>query len=98
MLDDVAHRANTETQAYIQHTARFTPFEDPIPVLRELGYATGRAKMLSGYGDTSPRAIHGLITQGWDSIPDCTYTKYGLDLLVDADAGYALAVVILAGG
>jgi hypothetical protein len=97
VLDSVAHRANTETQSYIEHTARFTPFEDPLPVLRELGFTGDKAKMLSGYGDIPAKAIHGLIVQGWDSIPDCTYSRYGLDLLDDSHAGYALATVVLAG-
>src|SRR5262245_7505363 len=33
VLDQVAQRANLETQAYADHTARFQPMEDATPML-----------------------------------------------------------------
>ena len=97
VLDGVAQRANNESQSYIEHTARFIPVEDPMPVLRELGYQTGKAKLIPGYGDIEAKAIHGVIVQGWQAIPDCTYTKYGVNVLADAGGGYVLAALVLAG-
>jgi hypothetical protein len=96
VLNDVAQRATGETQSYIAHTARFEPFEDPMPVLHDLGYNAGKAKLLVGYGDIEAKAVHGAVLQGWQAIPDCSYTKYGINLL-DNDDGYVLAAVILAG-
>jgi hypothetical protein len=97
VLTDVAQRANFETQSYIEHTARFIPFEDPMPVLHDLGYNAGKAKLLAGYGDTEDKAIHGVIVVGWEAIPDCTYTKYGLNLLDNPDGGYVLTAAVLSG-
>jgi hypothetical protein len=97
VLDGVAQRANAETKSYIEHTARFVPFEDPMPVLRELGYPAGKAKLIPGYGDEQSKAIHGVTVQGWQAIPDCSYTKYGLNVFTNADGGYVLAALVLAG-
>jgi hypothetical protein len=96
VLTDVAQRANGETQSYMEHTARFEPFEDPMPVLHDLGYNASKAKLVAGYGDVEAKAIHGVVVQGWEAIPDCTYTKYGLNVLANADKGYALAALVLA--
>ena len=81
VLNDVAQRANGETQSYIEHTARFEPFEDPMPVLRDLGYKAGKAKLIPGYADIEAKATRGVIVHGWQAIPDCTYTKYGVNVL-----------------
>jgi hypothetical protein len=97
VLYGVAQRANNETHSYIEYNARFEPFEDPMPVLRELGYNAGKAKLVVGNGDTEAKAIHGVIVLGWEAIPDCSYTKYGLNALSDTDAGYTLTALVLAG-
>jgi hypothetical protein len=97
VLTDAAIRATSETQAYIEHTARFIPFEDPMPVLREMGYNAGKAKLVVGYGDSQDKAIRGINVLGWDTIPDCTYTKYGLSALNGARGDYVLTAVVLAG-
>lgn len=108
VLDGLALRANTEMQSYAQHTARFIPFDNPqlMPILREMGYQAGKAKLLVGYGDTDPRetapatpagkAIHGVITEGYEFIPDCAYTKYGVNILTNPSGGSVLAASILA--
>lgn len=100
VLNDVAHRANTETQSYIEHTARFEPFEDPMPVLRDLGYSAGKAKLIPGYGDIEAKAIRGVVVHGWEAIPDCTYTRYGVHVLDNSEGTrgkYTLAALVLAG-
>jgi hypothetical protein len=98
ILDNVARRADNETRAYTEHTARFEPFEDALPVLHEIGYKAGKAKLLAAYAHDVPTAIHGAILFGWEAIPDCTYTSFGADILDNTkSAGYVLAAVILAG-
>lgn len=96
-LDGVAQRANDQTQSYIEHTARFIPFEDPMPVLHDLGYPAAKAKLIPGYGDAAVKAIHGVTVAGWQAIPDCSYTKYGLNMLTGADGAYVLAALVLVG-
>jgi hypothetical protein len=97
ILDEAARRENREVDAYIQHNARFIPFEDPLPIIRELGYETSRAKMIAGFADGEGKAIHGLLLDGNAVIPDCGYQKYGADALNNDGAGYVLTVAILAG-
>ncbi|WP_157888901.1 hypothetical protein [Mycolicibacterium fortuitum] len=95
ILDGVASRANTETRAFKEHRARFVPFEDPMPVLQTLGYPAGKAKLIPGYGDTEEKAVRGVMVHGWEAIPDCTYTKYGVNVL--PGDGYVLTALILVG-
>jgi hypothetical protein len=97
-LDAVAARANSETNAYIQHTAKFVPFEDALPVLRDLGYPAAKAKLLAGYGDAASKAVRGVVSQGFLAIPDCGYSKYGVNTFQNPDGSYSLAAVVLAGG
>jgi hypothetical protein len=100
VLTGVAQRANGETQSNIEHTARSLPFEDPMPVVHDLGYPAGKAKLFAGYGDVEAKAIRGAVLFGWEAIPDCSYTKYGVDVLdgsVAGSGGYWLAAIVLAG-
>jgi hypothetical protein len=108
ILDQLAQRSNLSTQSYIEFTTRSQPIGspkgDPMPALRQLGVNANHAKMLSGYGDpdiegygdVTAKAIYGATLQGYEAIPDCAYTKVGVDVLRNADKGYALATVILA--
>ncbi|MGU3498635.1 hypothetical protein [Mycobacterium sp. C31M] len=103
MLDGVAQRANIETQNYAHHTARFEPMEDPLPMLRQLSYPAGKAKLLSGFaspeqpGDPWQKAVYGAALFGWETIPDCSYTHYGADVVANPDTGNVTAAIVLAG-
>jgi hypothetical protein len=103
VLDSVAQRANLETEAYAGHTARFQPIEDPMPMLRQLSYPAGKAKLLAGFGDAAQfadpqqKAVYGATLFGWDTIPDCSYTRYGADSLTDPKTGNVFTVIVLAG-
>lgn len=103
VLEGVAQRANLETQNYANHTARFQPMEDPLPTLRQLSYPAGKAKLLSGFAnvdqfpDAPQKAIYGATLFGWDTIPDCSYTRYGADVVTDPKTGNTTAAVVLAG-
>lgn len=103
VLDGVAQRANLETQNYASHTARFQPMEDPMPMLRQLAYPAGKAKLLAGFAnvqkfaDAPQKAIYGATLFGWDTIPDCTYTRYGADVVTNDSTGNTTAAIVLAG-
>jgi hypothetical protein len=103
VLEGIAQRANLETQQYINHAARFQPMEDPMPTLRQLSYPAKKAKLLAGladvhqFADAPQRAIYGAALFGWDTIPDCSYTRYGANVITDAVTGKTTAAVILAG-
>lgn len=98
VLDQVAQRANTETAANIAHTARFTPFEDVMPILGDMGYPADKGKLIAGYGDSEAKATQGVTVIGWEAIPDCAYARYGVDVLTSSDGGYVLAALVLSGG
>ncbi len=94
VLTSLAQRATRETEQYQKHLARFEPFEDPMPALRDLGYSTPKAKLLAGYGDVDQKAMDGVVLFGWNTIPDCTYTKYGVDVL--QSDGFTVAAAVFA--
>ncbi|WP_065029002.1 hypothetical protein [Mycobacterium colombiense] len=104
VLERVAQRANLETQSYANHTARFQPMEDPMPTLRQLSYPAAKAKLLAGFAnadqfaDAPQKAIYGATLFGWDTIPDCSYTRYGADVVTDTNTGNTTAAIVLAGG
>lgn len=103
VLDAVAQRANLETLAYAGHTARFQPIADPMPMLRQLSYPAGKAKLLAGFGDAQQfadpqqKAVYGATLFGWDTIPDCSYTRYGADALTDPKTGNVFTLLLLVG-
>lgn len=103
VLEGIAQRANLETQNYANHTARFQPMEDPMPTLRQLSYPAAKAKLLAGFAsthqfaDAPQKAIYGATLFGWDTIPDCSYTRYGADVVTDNNTGNTMAAVVLAG-
>jgi hypothetical protein len=107
ILNQVAQRANLSTDSYIGFTNRSQPLGSPsadvIPALHQLGFPATKAKVLSGYGnpavegygDVTAKAIYGAVLQGYEALPDCSYTAVGVDLMINPDKGYALATVIL---
>lgn len=74
-----------------------------MPTLRQLSYPAGKAKLLSGFAnanqfaDAPQKAIYGATLFGWDTIPDCSYTRYGADVVTDTNTGNTTAVIVLAG-
>lgn len=97
VLDGVAQRANLETQNYAGHSARFQPMEDPMPMLRKLSYPAGKAKLFAGFGDTQETAIYGATLFGSETLPDCTYTRYGADVLTSTSTANTTAAIVLVG-
>jgi len=83
------------TSDYISHRSAAVPFTDPMPALKTIGYTGSKALLLSGYGSDETDAIHGLVLEGRELIPNCSYTQYGVSAARD-DAGFNLASVVLA--
>ncbi len=94
MVARVAQMANRETNEYLSHRQPVIPFSDPMPALKTIGYAASEAKLLSGYGTSHSEAIRGLLLTGHATLPDCAYTKYGLDV-AEGD-GFVMTSVVLA--
>ncbi|MDT5000775.1 MAG: hypothetical protein QOK12_2880 [Mycobacterium sp.] len=95
LVQRAAEMAMKATSDYISHRSAAVPFTDPMPALKTIGYTGGKALLLSGYGADETDAIHGLVLQGRELIPDCAYTQYGVSAARDG-GGFNLASVVLA--
>jgi uncharacterized protein YkwD len=95
LVQRAAEMAMQATSDYISHRSAAVPFTDPMPALKTIGYTGGKALLLSGYGSDETDAIHGLVLQGRELIPDCAYTQYGVSAARDG-GGFNLASVVLA--
>jgi hypothetical protein len=58
------------TSDYISHRTAAVPTGDPMPALKTIGYTGTKAILLSGYGTDEADAIHGLLLEGRESIPN----------------------------
>jgi hypothetical protein len=101
VLDELAQRNTAENDSYLLHTARVAPFENELnkqlmDLLRDKGYNASKAHLLVGYGHREADSIYALLLQGTDYLPDCTYSKYGVNALRNDSHGYVLTAVILA--
>jgi hypothetical protein len=101
VLDELAQRNTAETSSYLSHTARFAPFENTLnkplmELLRDTGYNASKAYLLVGYGHNEADSIYALLLQGAEYLPDCAYTKYGVNALSNDSHRYVLTAVILA--
>jgi hypothetical protein len=96
LLNDVSHTINRENDEYVRHAADVLPATGDVElsrVLREAGSNPIKARLLSGYGDhrvggtgdNEAKAIKATVLQGLglEVLPDCTYTKYGLNTIND---------------
>lgn len=98
-VEHAAEIVNQSTYAYLNHTAENVPADDPHPtaILKDLGIDSSRALSLQGAAHDEAGAIKGVLLQGRNAIPDCSYTDFGVSLLHEGQTNYFLAVVVLAG-
>ncbi|WP_431232959.1 hypothetical protein ACQ856_27045 [Mycolicibacterium psychrotolerans] len=94
----VADTVNQSTSGYVNHVADNVPADEthPTAVAKDLGITGGTVISLQGasrdYGDS----IRGVLLEGRNAIPDCSYTDFGTSVIND-ESGYILTVVILVG-
>lgn len=99
-VEQAADIVNGSTDDYISHTARNAPADSapqPLPILKDLGSDATKAVSLQAATDNDGDTIKGVLLEGFDAIPDCSYTDFGVSLRRNVEAGYVLAVAILAG-
>jgi hypothetical protein len=49
--------------------------------------------MMNGFGDSADMAQRGVVVFGWEAIPDCSFTKIGVDALEVDGKYYATAIL-----
>lgn len=97
---------NRMTDDYLNHTAtrvqnkdtRPGSIPDPLPGLKDLGYAGTKAYLLQGAHRSDALAIKGALLQGYASgkISDCSFTDFGADMRHNERTGYNVVSVVLA--
>jgi hypothetical protein len=97
IAEQVAARVNRSTVDYMNHTATDVPISDPLPGLKILGYGGSHATLVQGASRDEAESIKSLILLGYDKIPNCAYTDFGVDTRTDESTGYVLTAVVLAG-
>ncbi|MBB3604774.1 hypothetical protein FHT40_004452 [Mycolicibacterium sp. BK556] len=98
LIDQVAKEINDTTDRYLNFAARAVPETDALPLLNDLGYkGAGKAQILSGSATTAVLSIKGLLLLGFSTLPDCSYTAYGVATTYNARKDVVLATAVLVG-
>nr|WP_155920501.1 MULTISPECIES: hypothetical protein [unclassified Mycolicibacterium] len=98
-VEHAADIVNRSTFTFLSHTSENVPIDEPHPVAvtRDLGIDADKVMSLQGAGQDEGKAIKGLLIQGRDAIPDCSYTDFGVSHLYESASGYHLVVAVLVG-
>jgi len=96
VLDRAAEDVNRETDKWIDFKGRIAPADDPMPVLKDLGYTGNKAHLLQGANTTETASIKGVLIEGYLDIPDCSFTAYGVSVMQNHTTNYILAATIVA--
>jgi hypothetical protein len=85
------------TQQWLDFNARDVPVQDPMPMLKDLGYGGGKVTMVQGAGTTEADAIHGALLNGFKDIPNCSNSTFGSSMGRNERSGFYLTVILLSG-
>ncbi|CPS04365.1 Uncharacterised protein [Mycobacteroides abscessus subsp. massiliense] len=98
-VERAADIVNRSTYAFLNHTAENVPADEPHPtaIAKDLGIAGSKITSLQGAGHNEADALKGMLLEGRNDIPDCSYTEFGSSLLYEEQSGFTLIVVVLAG-
>jgi hypothetical protein len=96
-VEHAADIVNRSTYSYLAHAAENVPADDPHPtaIVKDLGINASKASSFQGAGRDPADAMKGLLLQGRNAIPDCSYTDFGVSLLQEPQSDFTLAVVVL---
>jgi hypothetical protein len=96
-VERTANLVNESVDGWIDNIKTFPPIDKPLPILKDLGYRGGKAAMALGASKTEAGAIKGVLLEGWNTIPDCSYTDYGVSVLHNKTRNEILTALVLAG-
>jgi hypothetical protein len=97
LVDQIADIVNKSTDEYLNQTATRVPIVDAQEGLKQLGYPGTKAYLLQGADKTDVLAIKGALLEGYDALPDCSYTDFGVSVKRNSATGFSLTAVVLAG-
>lgn len=98
VVNRVADVVNKSYSDWLDHKVNHAPIKDPRPGLKELGYGGAKGVFVGGVSqDSEAEAIKATLLEGFDKIPDCSYTDYGVSLLRNENSGWYLIALVLAG-
>ncbi len=96
-IDQAAKEIGDTTDRWINFESRAVPEADALPLLKDLGYGGTKAKILSGSAANAGSSIKALLLEGFASLPDCSYTAYGVATTYNARKDLVIATVVLVG-
>jgi hypothetical protein len=96
LVEKTAAEVNASNDKWINHDARVEPEADAVPRLKDLGYGGSKAAILLGAGATDADSIKAVLLQGYNKIPDCSYTDYGVSALHNTSKDMILTTIVLA--
>ena len=98
-VEHAADIVNRSTYTFLDHTAQNVPADDPHPIaiVKDLGIKANKASSFQGAAHNQSDAIKGVLLEGRNAIPDCSYTDFGVSLLHEPESDFTLAVVVLVG-
>lgn len=98
VVERVAQVVNKSYNDWLDNNANHVPIKDPRPGLKELGYGGSKGVFVGGVSQTSEaEAIRATLLEGFDKIPDCSYTDFGVSELRNEKSGWYLIALVLAG-
>ncbi|WP_243841347.1 hypothetical protein [Mycobacterium sp. DL592] len=98
-LARAADIVNRSTMSYVNHTAENVPADQlhPTAVVKDVGVSGSKVISLAGASHEYGDSVRGVLVEGRDVIPDCSYTDFGSSVIDDGQSGYVFTVVILVG-
>ena len=98
-VEHAADIVNRSTYTYLNHTAENVPADEqhPTAILNDLGIKANKVLSLQGAAHNEADAIKGVLLEGRNAIPDCSYTDFGVSLLNEGQSDFILAVIVLVG-
>lgn len=99
IVEQAATKMNHFTDDWLNHIGGQVPpdRENVLTGLKILGYRGNKAYIIQGAGKTDANAIKGALLEGYNKIPDCSYTEYGASMMLNERTGEHLSAVVLAG-
>jgi hypothetical protein len=96
-VEHAADIVNRSTYTFLDHSAKNVPADDPHPtaIMKDLGIKANKVSSFQGAAHNEADAVKGVLLEGRNAIPDCSYTDFGVSLLYEPQSDFTLAVVVL---